>query len=93
MDSTKTIPWSMAWQHCASTASYWIGIIAIIIAGLLLFLGVKWLERKLDKDMNWLELLVVAIAIAALLFAVMSAPSTIAANTSWAMYYRHHFIY
>lgn len=93
MDSTKTIPWSMAWNHVAGTSSYWIGIVAVIVGGLLAQFIISKIETKMDKDLNGVKLVFGVLAAMALLFALLAAPSVISNNTTYEFAGRNHWIY
>lgn len=93
MDSTKTIPWSMAWNHVAGTSSYWIGIVSVIVVGLLAQFIIAKIENHLNKDLPGVKLAFGVLAVIALVFAVMASPSNIAANTNYAMAAKNIWIY
>lgn len=93
MDSTKTIPWSMAWTHVAGTSSYWIGIVSVLVIASLVQFVIYKVEKKADKDLSTVKLVFAVISAFALFFAALYEPSTIAANTNYIMAAKGHFIY
>lgn len=93
MDSTKTIPWSMAWNHVAGTSSYWIGILSVLVISALIQFIIYKVEKKADKDLSTVKLVFAVISAFALFFAALYEPSTIAANTNYAMAAKNIWIY
>lgn len=93
MDSTKTIPWSMAWSHCAGTSSYWLWIAGVCIVAAIGLFVLNKMATKANQSLDTLKLIWCVAAVMALAFAILSAPSTIAANTNYIMAAKNHWIY
>lgn len=91
MDSTQSISIGMAFAHCASTSSYWWGIvivIAFLIAGWIVI--EKFIAKSQDPsnaEKVWMVVCLFAIGVA-----VFMRPCEVAVNTSIEMAARGHYL-
>lgn len=83
----------MAWNHVAGTSSYWIGIICVLVVASQIQFIIYKVEKKANKDLSTVKLVFAVISAFALFFAALYEPSTIAANTNYAMAAKNIWIY
>jgi hypothetical protein len=79
----KNISFGRALHYCASTSSYWSGIIIVLIVAAILVAGVIVYQNKKGVEVNPVAKVIGAFAVVVAIFiAVLGRPANIAANTT-----------
>lgn len=92
MDTSKTISWTLAWHHCASTTSYWLWIGIVLVVGVVGFLLINRAADKQNVSLDKYKLIFAVVCVMALACAIFLRPSQVAANTSTRMASENHWL-
>jgi hypothetical protein len=91
MDTTKNISLAQAFAHCASTGSYWWGLIITLAIVAVVITGLVIASKKTEVN-PLVKMLLVFACVAAIALAIFMRPTNLAANTSEAAAARGHYL-
>lgn len=91
MDTSPSISIGTAFAHCASTGSYWWGI---VIVALICVAGWAFIQIKLAKsmDVSTIQKVWATVCLFAIMIAIFMRPCMVATNTSVTMAAAGHWL-